>query len=136
MAESWETRLNNAAPHEVVPASADRGGMKKGQLMLLPTPRLVDAYLRSLPRGAGSDLQEMRAALAAQYGAEVTCPARARVSLRIAAEAGWEAHVAGTELARIAPFWRVLDAGSAIGRRLACGPGFIAAQRRAEGLPE
>lgn len=132
--KSWHEKLNNPAPAQVKPVPNDMAGMKKGQQMLIPTPLMIDAFVRSLPSGQSLDLPGLRSALASQEGAEVTCPITTGIHLRTVAEAAYERHQRGTELADITPFWRVMDSKALVTKKLACGIGFVTAQREQEGL--
>ncbi|MGE0420935.1 MAG: hypothetical protein AB7O88_01645 [Reyranellaceae bacterium] len=112
----------------------DIAGMKKGEIMLVPTARIVDEFIRSIRRGRSMDVPTLRAKLARRYGAQVTCPITTGFHLRTVAEAAWEAHQRGTPLSRITPFWRVLDAGTPTTARLSFGADVIERRRAAEGL--
>lgn len=132
--KTWTEKLADPRPHVVKPAPMAIAGMKAGQLMLVPTPRLVDDFIRTIPRGRALELKGLRAALAAAHGAEVTCPITMGFHLRTVAEAAWEARANGTPLARITPVWRVLDAASPTLPKLSFDTAFIRDQRAAEGL--
>jgi hypothetical protein len=112
----------------------DIAGMKKGEIMLVPTARMVDAYIRKLPPGANVDVRTLRHRLARQYDAEVTCPITTGFHLRTVAEAAYEAYQSGAALEEVTPFWRVLDEGSPTTGRLACGVAFVREQRAREGI--
>jgi hypothetical protein len=133
--KSWTEKLADPKPHEVKPAPISIAGMKAGEIMLVPSPRLVDAFIRSIPRGASLDVAALRKALAAQHGAEVTCPITTGFHLRTVAEAAFEAHQRGASLDEIAPFWRVLDERTPTTKKLSFGASLVAERRRAEGLP-
>jgi|SRR5579883_628079 len=132
--KSWTDKLNDPTPPSVKPAPIDIAGMRAGEIMLVPTPRLIDDFIRELPAGRDMDVRAMRKALAAQHGAEVTCPIYTGFHLRTIAEAAFEAHERGAPLAEITPFWRVIDSKSPTASRLACGLAFIRTQRKREGL--
>lgn len=134
MATSWIEKLNDPRPHQVKPAPVDIAGMKAGEIMLVPTPRLIDAFIRAIPKGAGMDVPTLRRALARQHGAQVTCPITTGFHLRIVAEAAWEAHRRGAAPAEITPFWRVLDSRAPTTAKLSFGDAFLLEQRRLEGL--
>ena len=134
--KSWSERLNDPRPHQVKPASTDIAGMKKGETMLVPTAKLVDAFIRAIRKGSSMDVPTLRARLARRHGAQVTCPITTGFHLRTVAEAAWEAHQRGTPLARITPFWRVLDAATPTTRRLSFGAEVVRRRRAAEGLPD
>ena len=131
---SWTEKLAAAKPHEVKPAPIDIAGMKAGEIMLVPSPRIVDDFIRSLPHGTAMDIPTLRKRLAAQYQAAVTCPITMGFQLRIVAEAACEAHAQGRVLAEITPVWRVLDETAPTMQRLGSGADFILRQRAREGL--
>lgn len=133
--KSWSERLNDPRPHQVKPAPIDIAGMKKGEIMLVPTAAIVDAFIRTIPKGQSMDVPALRAKLARRYRAQVTCPIVTGFHLRTVAEAAWEAHRRGVPLARITPFWRVLDASTPTTDRLSFGSSVVKRRRTAEGLP-
>ncbi|WP_342240199.1 hypothetical protein [Inquilinus sp. OTU3971] len=134
MAKSWTEKLNDPRPHQVKPAPIDIAGMKAGEIMLVPTPRLIDAFIRAIPKGSGMDVPTLRRELARRHGAEVTCPITTGFHLRVVAEAAWEAHRRGAAADEITPFWRVLDGRTPTTAKLSFGDTFLRQQRRLEGL--
>ena len=106
--------------------------MKAGEIMLVPTARDVDSFIRAIPVGKSLDVKTLRQKLARKYKAEVTCPITMGYHLRTVAEAAWEAHQSGAKLGEITPFWRVLDETTPTTSRLACGADFVTRQRRKE----
>ena len=131
---SWQDKLRAPDKPVVKHAPVDIAGMRAGQIMLVPTPAMIDAFMREIPKGEAVDVKAMRAALAQRHGAEVTCPIYTGFHLRTVAEAAYEQHLMGAPLADIAPFWRVIDAGTPTAKRLACGIAFVRQRRLAEGL--
>lgn len=131
---SWTEKLASGPRHEVKPAPIDIAGMKAGQIMLVPSPAIVDAFIRQIPRGTSMDVRTLRHRLARRYRAEVTCPITMGFQLRTVAEAAYEAYARGTPLSDVTPVWRVLDADTPTTGRLSCGADFILEQRRREGL--
>jgi hypothetical protein len=132
--QSWQGKLYASNTVVVKPAPTDIAGMKAGQVMLVPTPQLIEAFVRAIPKGEAMDVKTMRAALATTHRAEVTCPIYTGYHLRTVAEAAYEQHQMGAPLAEIAPFWRVIDVKTPTAKRLACGTEFVRRQRVAEGL--
>lgn len=122
------------APAEIVvrPAPVDIAGMRAGQVMLVPTTRLIADFMAAVPPGGSVSVVEMRAELARRFAAEVTCPIYTGYHLRTVAEAALEAHAAGMPVEAITPFWRVLDEGSPTTGRLPDGVAFVRARRAAE----
>jgi hypothetical protein len=52
-------------------ALIDIAGKKAGQIMLVPTALMVDAFIRTVPRGRSLSARQLRDAMAAAHGAEV-----------------------------------------------------------------
>jgi hypothetical protein len=132
--KSWTERLNDPRPHVVKPAPVNIAGMRKGEIMLVPTALQVDAAIRKIPKGTSIDVPTLRRRLAHAHKAEVTCPITIGYHLRTVAEAAWEAHEQGVPEAKLTPVWRVLDAATPTTARLAAGPAFILDRRRREGI--
>lgn len=132
MGKTWTEKLNDPTPHQIKPAPVDIAGMKKGQIMLVPTARMIDEFMRALPLGATTDVKAMRRTLAERYEAEVTCPIYTGYHVRTVAEAALEALRLGADVSEITPFWRVLDEASPTTGRLADGIAFVSRQRAKE----
>jgi len=110
MARDWTERLNANPEPEVRPMPKDRIGLKKGDLVLLPSARLVDNFIRAIPKGRSVSILELRERLARRHKADGTCPVHLGYHLRTVAEAACEARDRGVPLREITPIWRVLDA--------------------------
>jgi hypothetical protein len=133
---SWADRLNAPAERATKPVERNTRGMRVGEIMLLPTARDVDEFVRTIPKGQSMTPQQLRLALAARHGTDNTCPVTLGYHLRTMAEAAHEAIERGLPLEQATPFWRVLDAKAPTTGRLACGADFVAKRRRSEGLTE
>jgi hypothetical protein len=132
--QSWAEKLNSSKPHQVKPAPINIAGMKAGQIMLVPSARIVDDFIRTIPKGSSIDVPTLRKKLARKYKAEVTCPITTGFHLKTVAEAAFEALENGARPQAVTPIWRVLDEHSPTTKKLSCGPAFIAAQRAREHL--
>ncbi len=132
--KSWTEKFQSSRPHEVKPAPIDIAGMKKGEIMLIPSPAIVAKFIAGISRGESMDVKTFRRKLARRYKAEVTCPITTGFHLRTVAEAALEAHKQGKALTEITPFWRVLDAEAPTTAKLSCGTAFVAKLRRQEGI--
>lgn len=130
-ATTWAERLD-PPPLEVRPVPEGRKHFRAGDLMLLPNGRAVDAAIRDIPVGEARSQGELREELARRHGADVACPFTTGISLRVVAEAAYEAYANGTPLADVAPVWRVLDAKSPALKKVSFDPGFILEQRARE----
>lgn len=132
MTASWTDKLRDGKPHQVKPVPINIAGMTKGQVMLVPSARIVEGFIRRLPEGRLLDTRELRARLARKYRAEVTCPITMGFILRIVAEAAWEARQAGAAEAALTPVWRVLDDESLTLKKLPRGAASFFRAKRAE----
>jgi hypothetical protein len=132
--KSWTDKLNAKDHPELKPSPRTVGDVIEGQMMLVPTARQVDAFMRSIPAGTSIGVKAFRSAMAHHHGAEVTCPVYMGYHLRTVAEAAHEALERGVPIEEIAPFWRVLDEATPTTERLTFGAEFVRARRRAEGL--
>lgn len=132
--KSWKEKLDIDRKPIIEKADKDFGGIRAGQMMLIPTPRLVDAYIRQIPRGKTVDIPTMRKDLAAEYHAEVTCPLTTGIFVRIAAEAAYEEYANGKPLSQITPFWRVINEKSPAAKKLTFGTALLREQRKKEGI--
>jgi hypothetical protein len=132
--KTWTEKLNGDASPVVKPLTINIAGMKKGQLMLIPTPKMIDQFIRKIPKGKSIDVKTLRAKLASAHDAEVTCPVTVGFHLRTVAKAAYESFNEGTPMAKLTPIWRVLDAKSPTTKKLSYDSAFIIEQRAAEGL--
>jgi len=131
----WTAKLNASPEPEVRPMPKARIGLKKGDLCLLPSARLVDDFIRAIPRGKAVSLIDMRAKLARRHKVAGTCPVHLGYHLRTVAEAACEARDRGVPLRSITPVWRVLEADAPTLRKLASRhAAWINERRASEGL--
>ena len=106
----WTAKLHANPEPEVRPMPKARIGLRKGDLCLMPSARLVDEFIRTILTGKSVSLLDMRATLARRHKANGTCPVHLGYHLRTVAEAACEARDRGVPLRSITPVWRVLDA--------------------------
>jgi hypothetical protein len=50
-AKSWEEKLNIDRKPEIEQVTKPFAGIKLGESLLIPTPKLVDAFIREIPEG-------------------------------------------------------------------------------------
>jgi hypothetical protein len=119
----WAPKLRPEQQAKLVP---DRRGT-----MLVPTPMVVAQELRRVRRGRLITAAQLRDRLAAQFGAEITCPLTTGIFLNIIAGATEEALVEGRRA--IAPWWRVVEPTGALPPKFPPGRARQAEHLRAEG---
>lgn len=131
----WSTKLNANPEPEIRPMPKARIGLAEGDLCLLPSARLVDDFIRAIPKGKSVSILDMRATLARRHKAAGTCPVYLGYHLRTVAEAACEARDRGAPLRTITPVWRVLDAEAPTLKKLSCvNAAWISERRAQEGL--
>jgi hypothetical protein len=130
--KTWSDKLGGDKLPEVRKNEKGFADIPPGSTMLIATAKIVDDYVRQIPKGKEVTLQTMRKDLAVQYNAEYSCPVVSGILLRIVAEASHEQYSKGKAISKITPFWRMIDENSTIGKKVSFGPEFIKAQRKKE----
>ena len=122
--KTWREKMEAVKEPKIVDDPKGRGKM------LVPTPRLVEALIRKVPRGRVITTDQLRERLARDFGADLTCPLATGWFIRIVAEAAEEElREEGKTIEEVAPYWRVVRPG---GRLIDKFPG--GAERQAERL--
>ena len=119
----WSIKLHPAHDAKVIPDHRGR--------MLIPTPLLVAAELRRVPRGRLITAATLRERLARRAGADFTCPMTTGIFLNIVAGATEEAIAEGRR--PVAPYWRVVDDKGRLPPKFPPGAAIQTAHLRAEG---
>ena len=96
----------------------------KGKVVI-GRPRDVDALMKKTPKGKLTTINELRAGLAEQHGAQFACQITTGIFAWIAANAAAEAQEAGKK--RVTPYWRTLKVGGEVNPKY---PGGVEAQRQ------
>jgi hypothetical protein len=133
--KTWSDKVNDPTKTLVVKKlEKDFADMPAGANMLIATPKIIDDYVRQIPKGKSGSLATMRKDLAIEYGADYTCPVTSGIFLRIVSEAAHEQIEKGTPVSKVTPFWRVVDEKSSLNKKLSFGETFVKQQRKKEGL--
>lgn len=125
MAKSWQQKLHGNKEPQIEVVEKPFWGMVPGDKMLIPTPLLVDAYIKKIPRGETRTVLQMREELAKAHGATLTCPMTSGIFLRIVAEAAHEELAAGKPKDQVTPFWRIIEPKAPIRKKLTFDPAII-----------
>jgi hypothetical protein len=132
--KTWAEKLNEKKESVVKRIDFGFADLPAGCVMLISTPAIIESYIRKIPKGKKVTLQTMRKDLAEEAGAEYTCPLTTGIFLRIVAEANYEKYAKTKSLRGVAPFWRVVQPGSPLAKKLSFGEAFIKKQRKAENI--
>jgi hypothetical protein len=130
---SFTDKLNASKPPIVKPVPKDGAGMKAGQMMLISSPKIIDAAVRGIPPGTFVDVPTLRTQIAAAHSADVACPLTTGIFLRIVAEAAHEAYAGGAAPGDVTPVWRVIDEKAPLVKKLSFDPAWMFDQRAREG---
>ena len=124
--KTWREKYDNAKGYpKVVALGADLRRRWGGGTCVIATPRLVDALMKKVPRGKVTTINEIRAALAKDHGAEIACPITTGIFASIAAHVAEEER--GLRHPKSTPYWRTLKAGGEINPKY---PGGVEAQKK------
>jgi hypothetical protein len=97
-----------------------------GRLVLSPSARLVEEYIRDIPEGESRDIATVRRDLAARCGADATSLPALRERLLAIAEAVFDELDDGALLREVAPVWRVrVEDSDVLLSRLSFEPAFL-----------
>ena len=131
---SWSEKLENGKPHYIKTLDKNFAGMKAGQIMLIPSTKLIDNFIQKIPKGKAMSIVDMRNKLAKKHKADVTCPVATGFVLKTVAEAAFEKHNEGQRLSAVTPVWRVLNADSPTLKKLSFDTEILLKQRKLEKL--
>jgi hypothetical protein len=72
--------------------------------MLIPSPKVIEEYIKKIPRGSEVSIGRIRSDLAKKYKADKTCPITTGIFLRIVSELNYEKLSQGVPNSKITPF--------------------------------
>ena len=125
MAKSWVEKRDTIKESKVKINDKKFADIPAGTRMLIPTPKIVDNFIKTIPNGSFMNTKDLRNKLAIQYDAEMTCPLVTGIFLRIISEAAYEEYQLDRNIEEITPFWRVVDPDSKLANKLTFGTGFL-----------
>jgi alkylated DNA nucleotide flippase Atl1 len=127
----WREKMERPEAPKLVTITPKMSRLGQG-VMLISTPKLVDALIRKVPKGRLITVGAIRKLLAGEFKADVTCPLTTGIFIRIVAEAAEEARAEGAK--RITPYWRVIRDNGELNPKFPGGVNAQARYLRAEGL--
>ena len=125
MAKSWTEKRDTNKEIQVKINDKKFADIPAGTRMLIPSPKIVDDFVKTIPNGSFMSTKDLRNRLAIQYDAEMTCPLVTGIFLRIISEAAYEEYQLDKNIEEITPFWRVVDPDSKLANKLTFGTGFL-----------
>lgn len=123
-------------PHHVVLAK-DFAGVKSGAKLHISSPEEIADELRQIPFGETVSIQQFRKNIARKQDCDATCPVSTSLFLRIVAEYAWQEHQENNvPIDDLPPFWRVIEPGTPLSRKLSFDPAWLSLQRELEQAPK
>lgn len=129
---TWAQKLEGAKPPHNVVLDKAFAGVPPGATLHISSPAALRDVVVAIPLGQTRTVQQLRDDLARANGADATCPVSTAIFLRVVAEAALERLAAGASASEVTPFWRVVEPGSTLARKLSGDPDFITTRRAAE----
>jgi alkylated DNA nucleotide flippase Atl1 len=122
---SWQDKLRDSKGGPKISVINEKLRKRWGTgTVVIPAPIEVDGYMRKVPRGKLTTINEIRQALAVKHGATIGCPITTGIFAWIAANAAEEQKQQGKT--EITPYWRTLKVTGMINEKY---PGGVDAQR-------
>ena len=131
--KSWAEKMLTKKESKIKRIDFDFADIPAGSIMFIATPKIIEDYTKQIPKGKNITLKTMRKDLAIANNSDYTCPVTTGIFLRLVAEANYEKYLQNKSLKGIAPFWRVIEPDSPLGKKLSFGKDFIIQQRDIEG---
>ncbi len=122
--KSWQEKLSDSKDLPRVIEIDERMSQRWGTgTCAIPAPKEVDEFMRAVPRGKLTTINDIRAALARRHSATIGCPITTGIFAGIAARAAEEAAAEGKK--NITPYWRTLKSSGELNPKY---PGGVEAQ--------
>lgn len=121
----WRKRFDKAKPARTVVLHTDFAGIKAGSVLFIGSPGVFANYVSRIPAGETRAVDSMRNELARRHAATATCPVTTAIYMKVVAELAISEMNKGAEASKVIPFWRIIEPGSKIARRLSCGDDVI-----------
>jgi hypothetical protein len=131
--KSWQEKRDNpvAGLPKVVEVPDKWVKTMGGRRVLVPTPRMVDELVRTVPTQKLITVGQIRRRLAESLDAESTCPLTTGIFLRIISEAAEEDRQTGKH--PVTPYWRVVKDDGGLNPKFPGGVEAHARKLQAEG---
>ncbi len=129
---TWREKVSRITEAELVDIP-DKMQLRFGRgRMLIPRPVDIEKLIGTIRKGKLITKSELRKRLAADAGADVTCPLTTGIFLRIVSEAAEEDLASGKK--KIAPYWRVVGDKGELNEKISGGAELQAQRLKAEGF--
>lgn len=121
---TWSEKLKNCKGlPKVEPIAANMSKKWGTGTVVIPAPLEVDEFMRRVPEGKLTTINDIRAALAKKHRATIGCPMTTGIFAWVAAHAAEEQRQKGEK--DVTPYWRTLKTGGLVNEKY---PGGVEAQ--------
>lgn len=131
---SWRDKMAVARQPKKVLLDKPFAGIPAGSLLLVGTPMMMQTYIDSIPAGETRTIVRLRRDLACAAKCDAICPVSTAVFIRMVAEAAIEQLNDGADALEVTPFWRVIEPGSTIAKKLPIDGEWLNAKRAGEAV--
>jgi predicted DNA binding protein len=128
----WEARFACEKPLTIKTIEKRFADIPAGSSMLIVTPRMVDDFVRKLPKRAFVEQTDIRKALSVEHKSDYACPVTTGIALRVIAERAYARIIAGAADRDVTPFWRAVAPSSDLAKKLSFGNTYIIQKRKEE----
>jgi hypothetical protein len=128
----WATKLAKPRNVKRVLLDAPFAGVPAGAMLFVGTPEVVANYVKKIPNGETRTIERMRREIARSNDCDAMCPVSTAIFLRMVAEGAWDELQEGKTPDMVVPFWRVIEAGSTIAKKLRADSAWLTHQRAIE----
>lgn len=123
--KTWQDKLNDKKDLPKVEPITGRMVKKWGSgTLVIPAPIEVDEFMKKVPVGKLTTINDIRSSLAKRHNATIGCPLTTGIFASIAARASEEQKQQGNM--DVTPYWRTLKAGGLLNEKY---PGGLEAQK-------
>lgn len=131
----WQARVARVRYPKRVTLATPFGGLPAGALLFVGTPAIIRDYIARIPLGQTRSIARLRRDLARAHRCQGMCPVSTAIFLRMLAEVAWDQLQEGATVTDVLPFWRVIEPGTPIARRLRVSGTWLKRQRESEAGP-
>ncbi len=129
---SWVVRLAKPRNVKRVLLDAPFAGVPAGATLFVGTPDVIANYVKRIPRGETRTIERMRRDIARNNDCDAMCPVSTAIFLRLVAEGAWDQLQDGKTPDEVVPFWRIVEPGSTIAKKLRADGAWLTQQREIE----
>lgn len=130
--KTWEDKFHTKKEEKIEILTKRFADAPVGSKLLISTPEKIAKEVQKIKPGKFITSKDLRVKMAKSRNADFTCPVTMGIFLRIIAEREMERISAGLPIENAIPFWRVIEPGSALGKKLSFGEDFIVEMRKGE----